>query len=302
MAELNGPYVAFRIGWTVSGSTSFDVFRRVGLTGAVTQVGSGVPILGTLPDGRAFWMDTTAPIGEPLYYRFVGSTGAVINWVGPFVLPDVGATWLTDPVRPWADIRMDTCPPGEGNHRPDCPNTAPEFVWGGFTGTLDMPVDAGLFDILNAEHPADVFARRKYAEGGFRFFTTTLDAIDRVYDLFTAGGVLLLRTPPEYGWHQQFIQPGTPEMAYVSRDQRRPERMWDVPFTVVDQPFGPIQGTDCNNWCDVRSAFPTFAQMTAYPGTWYDLADGSVLCPSLPPGEDGFGLGGFGSGPFGDGG
>lgn len=283
MVTHNGPYISFRINWSLSASSTFVVLRRVGTDGPVVEVGTALPVLGTLPDGDAVWLDTTAPIGQDVYYTFTGSTGASTGWMGPYVLPVQGDAWLTDPQRPWADIRLDTCPPGSGNHREGCGDTAPEFVWGGFTGSMDMPVDALLLDILNAEHPSITFARRKHVRGSFRFFTTSLDAIDRVYDLFTAGGVLLLRTPDEYGWHDQFLQPGTPEMTYHARDQRRPLRSWDVPFTIVDQPFGPIQGTDCNNWCDVRSAFPTFADLTAAPGTWYDMADGSVLCPSEAP-------------------
>lgn len=302
MPDLNGPYVHFWTAWPGSPNVTQDVFRRVGPDGPVIQVADDVPVLGSMPNGVAVWIDTTAPIGVDLYYEFIGNTGTTTGWLGPYVLPEEGVTWLSDPMRPWADIRLDTCPPGAGNHRPDCPTQSPEFVWGGFTGTLDTPVDAGLFDVLNAEHPADVFARRKYANGSFRFFTTTLDAIDRVYDLFTAGGVLMLRTPDEYGWHDQFIQPGTPQMEYTSRDQRRPLRTWDVPFTVVDRPFGPIQGTDCNNWCEVELAFPTFQDLTDYPATWRDMAEGGVLCPDTPPELDGFGMGPFGSGPFGDGG
>ena len=302
MVQHAGPYVSFRIDWSGTSSTTYNVFRRIGLDGDILQVGTNERILGTTPDGRAVWFDTTAPIGTGVYYRFVGSSGAATGWGGPHVLPAEGRTWLTDPMRPWADLSMDTCPAGSGNHRPGCPDPAPAFIWGGFTDTLDLEADAGLFDVLNAEHPADVYARRKYASGSLRFFTTTLDAIDRVYDLFTAGGALLLRTPDTYGWHDQFVQPGTVQMGHASRDQRRPERVWDVPFTVVDQPFGPIQGTDCNNWCDVKRLFPTFADLTNYPATWMDMADGSVLCPDAPPETDGFGMGGFGDGPFGDGG
>lgn len=300
MADFPGPYVSFTLDFSASASTTFDVRRRVGLDGTEELVGDDLPILGTNPDGRAAWIDTTAPIGVDLYYNFTGNSGATTGWSGPYVLPATGAVWLTDPMRPWADLELDTCP--VGGHRLGCPNTAPEFIWGGFTGDLTARADAGLFDVLNAERPADVFARRKFADGSLRFFTTTLDAIDRVYDLFTAGGPLLLRVPDEYGWHDAFIQPRDLKRAYVSRDQRRPIRVWDFDFTIVDQPFGPIQGTDCNNWCDVREAFPTFADLTAYPGTWYDLVNGDVLCPDTPPGEDGFGLGPFGDGPFGDGG
>jgi hypothetical protein len=298
MADPESPVFAFTV--TAVSSTSFDGFRMVGSpTADRTQVLFDGPVLGT--PGAMIWWDVTAPLGVDLYYEFISNLGSTTGILGPIVF-DAGRTWLTDPVRPWADIGMDTCPPGDGNHRPECVTPDPVFVWGGFTNSLTMPVDAGLFDVLNAEHPADVFARRKYADGSFRFFTRTLEAIDLVYDLFTAGGPLMLRTPAIYGWHDQFIQPGTPAMTFVTADQRHPIRQWDVPFTVVDRPIGPIQGTDCNNWCEVEEAFTTFADLTAYPGTWGDLMQGEVLCPVTPPELDGFGMGGFGDGPFGDGG
>ena len=276
MADPSTPVFPFTA--TAVTSTSFDAFRMVGSpTADRVQVLFDGPVLGT--PGALIWWDVTAPLGVDLYYEFISNLGATTGVLGPFQFP-AGQTWLSDPMRPWADLAMDTCPPGTGNHRPECGDEDPAFVWGGFTGDLVMPHDAGLFDVLNAEHPADVFGRRKYADGSFRFFTRTLEAISLVYDLFTAGGPLMLRTPAEYGWSDQFLQPLNVAMSYVSADQRIPFRQWDVPFTLVDQPFGPAQGTDCNNWCEVEAAFPTFADLTAAAGfSWGDLMRGDVLCP-----------------------
>lgn len=298
MAEFESPVFAFTV--TAVTSTSFDGFRMVGAPDAPrTQVLHDGPVLGT--PGALIWWDVTAPLGVELYYEFISNLGSTTGILGPIVFPEEGYTWLTDPLRPWADLRMDVCPAGTA-HRPGCGDTDPALVWGGFTDAQETEVDATLLPILNAEVPADTFARRKYAAGSFRFFTRTLEAIDWVYELFTAGGPLMLRVPPVYGQRDIFIQPGTPAMGYVSRDQRRPERVWDVSYTVVDQPFGPMQGTNCNNWCEVEELFPTFADLTAYPATWGDLMRGNVLCNPDPPEEDGFGMGPFGSGPFGDGG
>lgn len=275
----DGPYMVLRVSWSGSASTRMTVRRRVGTSGEGEEIATDVPIVGTAPDGRSVFTDTTAPTGVTFYYKLTGNTGATTGWTGPYSITDDGATWLTDPQRPWADLRLDACPPGSA-HADACGSADPAFVWGGFTRSLDHTADAGLFDVLDAEHPADVFGRRKYAAGSFRFFTRGLDAIDRVYDLFTAGGPLMLRAPSVYGWHDQFIQPGTLEMTHVSRDQRRTLRQWDVPFTVVGQPAGAPQGTACANWCEVRDRFPTFADLTSSPGTWWDLADGTVLCPA----------------------
>lgn len=301
MADIPGPYVQLNI-VTSASNTALSVERSTeGPDGPWTMIQPVVPLL----DGRAFYIDTTAPIANSgfttFWYRLVTNVTGFTQVVTVIAADPIQAVWLTDPVRPWADLSMDTCSTTDG-HEPGCSTPDPEFVWGGFTGTLDMVEDVGLHPILNAERPADVFARRKYAEGAFTFFTRSLDAIDQVYDLFTAGGPLMLRVPAVYGWHDTFIQPGTLAMSHPFRDQRRPERRWDVPFVVVDRPLGPVQGTDCNNWCAVEEAFPSMQSMADYPGTWADLANGDVLCPNTPPGEDGFGMGGFGDGPFGDGG
>lgn len=277
--------------------TSYTISRSVnGAAGPFLTLGVNVPLLGE----RALFTDTTAPIGVPLTYRAVGDqSGTVLLGVDIGTLPDTGEVWLKDPLRPWADLSFDFCDTTEGHHAPECSEPNPAFVWAGF-GQQTWQVDAGLFPILNAERPADIYARRKFADGTLTFFTRTLDAIDRIYDLFTAGGVLFLQLPTVYGWDDAFIQPGDVTQSYISRDQRRPDRFWSVPFTIVDQPIGPIQGTECANWCAVEESFATFADLTASPGTWLDLLRGDVLCP--PGLDDGFGAGLFGDGPFGDGG
>lgn len=275
--------------------TAYTLGRStVGPAGPFVILGENLPLLGE----RSVFVDTTAPLGVPLYYTGFGKeTGSAFNVVlGP--IEATTSAWLKDPLRPWADIELDFCDTAAG-HSSGCTTPDPAFIWGGL-GDQKWNDDAGLFTVLDSETPADVWARRKFADGTMRFFTRTLDAIDRVYDLFTAGGPLLLQLPPEYGWHDRFIQPGQVTQEYGSRDQRRPLRSWTVPFTVVDRPLGPAQGTACANWCAVQESFSTFGDMTATGMTWLDLLEGDVLCP--PGAVDGFGIGSFGDGPFGDGG
>lgn len=298
MADNSG-YVIIHV--TFAGGLLDETYQMsrstVSIDGPWTVLGEHIPLLAE----RAVYTDTTAPIGVPLWYRIISDQTGNDGYSEESALPALGQVWLKDPLRPWADIPLDFCDVPTSGHVPGCATPDPEFVWVGLgQGTWDM--DAGLFPILNAEYPADVFARRKFETNSMTFFTKTLDAIDRVYDLFTASGPLLLQLPDEYGWHDHFIQPGAVARDYISRDQRRPERRWTVPFVVVDQPLGPAQGTECANWCAVQDAFPTYAALTSMPGTFEDLLAGDILCPDTPPEEDGFGIGPFGDGPFGDGG
>jgi hypothetical protein len=278
----NSGYVIIHV--TFAGGLLDETYQMarstVSIDGPWTILGEHIPLLGE----RAVYTDTTAPIGVPLWYRIVSDQTGNDGFSEEAALPALGQVWLKDPLRPWADIPMDFCDVATSGHVQGCTSPDPEFVWVGL-GQGEWEADTGLFPVLNAEYPADVWARRKFENNSLRFFTKTLDAIDRVYDLFTAGGPLLLQLPDEYGWHDHYIQPGAVTRNYISRDQRRPERVWDVPFTVVDRPLGPGQGTECANWCAVQDAFPTYGDFVTAPGTFEDLLAGDVLCPGGVPAD-----------------
>lgn len=260
--------------------TSYRLERATAPSGPYVTIAVAAPLLAE----QAVYADTTAPFGMPLYYRATGDqTGAVTTYTaGP--LDQAGQVWLRDPLRPWADLALDFCDAAQSGHVPGCAQPTPDLVWVGL-GDETWRADAGLFDVLNAETPADVWARRKHADTTLTFFTRTLAAADRVYALFTAGGPLFLQLPPEYGWADAFVQPGDVAMSRISRDQRRPERRWEVPITVVDRPLGPAQGTVCANWCALADAFPTYGDLAGAGGTFGDLAAGEVLCPGGEPVE-----------------
>lgn len=239
--------------------------------------------------GTGFFYDNTVPFDTPVWYRFgyvTVSGGQIIETFlpgfdeGPLTLASSGMVVLSDPLRPWADIEFGFCETPQTLAAMACSPSAPDFIWSRFGDRVSRS-DAGLFDILDAERPADVYARRKDHNGRFLFLTKTLDAIDRVYDLFTVGGPLYLRAPAEYGDFDFALQPGDLVRDYLTGtiDQREPFRLWGAPYTVVDLPLGPQQGPDCANWCDVKAAFPTFADMTAAGGTWADIATGATVCP-----------------------
>lgn len=286
-------FISVPVDFTAEAGTQTEatVSRGASATGPWTELDT-IPLLGE----QAFYNDVGAPIGEATWYQAVADDGTTEVY-GPFTDVDTGTVWLKDPLRPWASLEFDFCDTASGHHTCDTPD--PVLVWGGF-GTETWRVDAGLFDVLNAEHPADVYARRKNADGQLVFFTRSIAAKDTVYQLFTAGGPLFLQAPAVYGWTDAYIQPLDVSHDIMFRDQRRPERRWEVPFVIVDAPTGPIQGALCATWCEVDEAFGTFADQTAQMGTWGDVLSGELVCPTEPPVPDGFGAGGFGSGPFGD--
>lgn len=262
----------FLIDLTPSGGT--DTFATVergpSAAGPWTELRT-VPLL----DLQAVFIDATAPLDVPVYYRITGNDVGT-QAVGPITVDSLGMVWVKDPLRPWATVAFDLCETADED--PECAPNTPEYIWVGF-GDEQWRADALLLDRLNAETPADVYGRRKYMDGSFRVITRSLAARDAVYTLFTAGGPVLVQLPAVYGWADAYVQPDTVQQEYFRQDQRVPDRLFIVPFTRVDAPVGPVQGALCATWCEVAETFATFADLTAAGGTYLDLADGSLVCP-----------------------
>lgn len=260
-----------------------------------------VPLTGEV--GVTF--DTTVPLDTPVWYRWTGDPGGEVIIQGPYTEASDGTVLLKDPTRPWANLSFAFCASQSQATDLICTPGEPHLVWARF-GDENRRVDAGLFDRLDSETPADVYGRRKDVDSSWQFFSRSLAAAEDVRVLFTAGGPLQIQAPAMYGIPDMFMQPLDLQKGYLNDtvDQRLPYRRWNTPTVRVDAvTAGPVQGTDCSNWCAVEEAFPTFADMTAAGGTWLDVAAGTVQCPDgPPPGGDGFGFGPFGDGPFGDGG
>jgi hypothetical protein len=304
MTTYNVVHAVFATGSDLLTAT---VERGTSVTGPWTLIGqmslSGDAAPPVVDEG--YYYDNTAPFDTAVWYRVSRylATGALDAQVivGPLTLTGNGNVVLSDPLRPWADLEFSFCETPQQATAALCDPTGPDRVWTRF-GDRNRAVDAGLFNVLDAEHPADVYARRKDHSGTGRFLTKSLAAVDAVYDLFTAGGPLYLRAPAAYGRTDFALQPGDLGETFLTDriDQRLPLRTWNFPYVVVDAPLGPQQGPDCANWCAVKTAFPTFADLTVTGDTWRDVASGATLCPEGV--EDGFGLGPYGGGPYGDGG
>lgn len=245
-----------------------------------------------------FVIDTEAPLNTPVTYRafedVVGLDPSANVVTGGPVTITTAYQWFKDPSRPWANIRVDLCP-----YSPPCTGT------GGVSllrlGNKTRASDANLIPILDRELPADIWARRKGIVSSVTFLTRSLDAIDQVYDLFTAGGPLFLQFDPLFGWDDAYWQPGELLEEYTgSANQRTPVRRWTVPLVQVDRPspVSPAQGVACANWCVIEETYATSQALADTGLTWLDVAD----CTAVPTPTDGYGFGPYGSGPYGDGG
>jgi len=176
-----------------------------------------------------------------------------------------------------------------------------DIAWVGF-GDKTRAADAGLFPVLDDERPADVFARRKDIVTRIMFLSRALGAIQAVYELFTAGGPLLVQVPAEYGMdapygqRDRYYQPDDLAEAYLSLDQRKTYRLWTAPATAVDAPVGEPQGTDTANWCALADTYATMGAYASSGYTWAQAATGEATTTNLP---GLYGAGPYGSGPYG---
>lgn len=241
--------------------------------------------------------DTTAPLDTPVWYRWTGDPGGAVIIQGSFLEESEGTVLLKDPLRPWANIELTFCATSQGIPRLLCAQTGPELIWAGL-GDKTYRADANLFDVYNARVPADIFGYRKRLDGEMRIYSKTLAAKDAVEILFAGGGPLQIQLPAVYGFPDAVVQPGDLVEAYIASDQRIPYRLWTAPFTVVDTPGGPVQGTVDANWCAVEEAFGTFADLTASGNTWAQVASGEAV--GGEPLVDGYGEGPYGEGPYGE--
>lgn len=276
------------------------LYRQVGAVDAPGEYVRG--LFGTALLGeQAYVSDHEAPLDVQVWYTVVGSPTASMS-AGPFTIPSNGYVWLKDPGRPWADLRLDLCSQPD-NGRGECSEPDDTLAWVGFQDKV-RAMDAGLFDVLDWERPATVYARRKDITTGILFLSRTRDSITSVYELFTAGGPVFVQVPDIYAMKHtgasrpadRYYQPGDLKEAYISNDQRRPVRLWSAPATAVNLPIGLPQGTDTANWCALADEYATYADLTTTGYTWGQVATGQA---SAAPTSGLYGGGTYGGGIYG---
>jgi len=274
--------------------TTATIERGPSATGPWTLIGE----IDLLAEVGIFY-DTSAPLDTLVWYRWTGMPRDVVIIQGPYIEVSTGTVLIKDPLRPWANLELFFCEHADQALARICTPRGPELVWAGFGDSKVRRADANLFDIYQSAVPADIWGRRKRMDGELKIFSKSLAALEAVETLFTGGGPIQIQTPAEYGLPDIVVQPGDLSETYISRDQRRPYRIWDAPWTIVDTPLGPGQGTAEANWCIIAETFPTYADLTASGFTWGQVASGEA---TQAPAVDGYGEGLYGDGPYGDGG
>lgn len=284
---LIGLYVEITPVTVDPGDPQYAIVERIMPDGSFVRVRGADPVNLVGTPAAAVLIDAEAPFGVPLSYRAYAvefpaaiTTSAVVMLAVPTVM------WFKDPLRPWANYTADYCAqPAAVCVTPDQPISVARY------GAKERAADTGLFGVLNAERPADIWARRKDWTTSITFLSRTLAAVDTIETLFTAGGPLLLQIPPIYGWPDKYFQPDTLADDTIGEDQRKPYRLWSVPLAPVDRPPPALgeQGTAAANWCAVAARYATSDELTATGQTWQQLATTGAFTP----------LSGYGSGIYG---
>lgn len=248
-----------------------------------------------------FLTDSEAPLDTLVHYRAFEDVTGLDPHANEIISNSVTVTssgfqWFKDPARPWANVRVDLCSERDGPcSDPENPVSLMRL------GDKTRASDANLIPVLDRELPADIWARRKGIVSSVTFLTRTLTAVGSVYDLFTAGGPILIQVDAAFGWPDAYWQPGELSEVYTgSADQRTPYRMWTVPLVQVDQPSPATaaQGTACANWCIIEDLYATCQALTDTGFTWRDVVNCNATAGIAS--FSGYGDGGYGDGPYGD--
>lgn len=300
-ADATYAHVLLRTEFSATGSLTAVVERSTdgGVTWTAVR-GSPVDLVGPDPGAGnriAYLYDVEAPLNVALNYRSTNNLGTV-TLAGPVtIVAAANVSWLKDPARPWANLRLDDCQDTPVPTICATPLTEPaiSLVASGL-GAETRAGDFALFPVLNRTRPDDVYGYRKDVVTSWQVVSKTLNSMDLLTTFYAWGGPIFLQLPPVYGWPDRYYQPGDADTSRLSKDLRIPYRLWDVPLTVVDAPVGAAQGTAENNWCVIEATYPTMGDIFATGFTWGDVVAGAAVA------LDGYGFGAYGDGPYGDGG
>jgi hypothetical protein len=88
------------------------------------------------------------------------------------------------------------------------------------------------------------------------------------------GSPLLFSAPPAYGVPDRYMAIANETVARGVQDHTYPARMIQMPFTTVDRPVGPTQGTCGHRIDDICATYPTWAAAQAASIDWGRILTG----------------------------
>lgn len=244
-----------------------DVVRLHGVTADLTDAFGTWPMIRT-SDGLAVFYDTELPLDTPVYYRADSSQDLTTAsaTAGPVSIASGGAVWIKDPVRPAHDLQATLA---TSVTDPTCDPTAGIYFIG-FSGS-GYASATGRFDVEDSPYPVIAARPRRALTSAFVLVTRQLADRDRLRTLLASGGVLLLQTPPEWGYGDMYVDVGEASEDRIARDHRVPWRTWQLPFAQTLSPSGLQFGVDGARWVDLCDVYATWGDATAAGKTWLDV-------------------------------
>jgi hypothetical protein len=223
--------------------------------------------------GRAVFYDTELPLDTAVYYRADSSQALTTAsaTAGPVTIASDGDIWLKDPIRPAHDVRITlaataleaACDPTRGVY----------FV--GF-GESSYASKSGRFTVEDSPYPIISGRPRQALSTSMVLVTRMLADRDAVRTLLSTGDVLLLQTPPDWGYGDMYVDVGDASEARLARDHRKPYRQWQLPIVQTDQPPGLQFGVDAARWLDTCDVYATWGAVKAAGKTWLDVLQREV--------------------------
>ena len=245
------PYVTLAIAMTGATITRVKV-ERLDPDGFWRTIvgGDSVPLVA----GQGTTQDHEGPLDKAVQYRAsqlvpVGSEVVTSAWV---TVNSNGRTYLKDMSNPTLIVEI-----------PVVTSIA----------TLTRNARAGVFSVIDRANPIVVSTRRQGPTGEMIAHTLTDAEREQVVDILTRGVVLLLQTPPPYGFGAQYVSIGDVAEARVGLAYEQ-SRRWTMPFVVVDRPEGlSAPSTIVKTWQAVKDTYPTWGDLKASGKTWRQLLE-----------------------------
>jgi hypothetical protein len=199
--------------------------------------------------------------------RIIGPTTALTTVSTSLTLASNGGFWLRDPVRPCNDVRMELCVDD-----PECGVNGGVFV--AEMSTEGYAPNQVLQLPTNARRPIAITRQRRDADSQLTVVTATFPDRDAVLAINAPGSPLLFSAPPAYGVPDRYMSVANETVARGVQDHTYPARMIQMPFTTVDRPVGPTQGTCGHRIDDICATYPTWAAAQAASIDWGRILTG----------------------------
>lgn len=190
----------------------------------------------------------------------------------PVTIACDGCLRLGDPVRPCNDVRICLCEDGS-----DCGATGGLFFVGMYPDT--HAANSGTMMPTNSRYPVNISRNRMAPTSNLQVVATTFEARDALIELLSPGSTLLLRTPPEYGVGDRYLDFGDVSATPGLADMTNQHRIISLPNAETLPPPGPTQGVCGARITDLCDVYATWNDLIAAGLTWADLIRGDASTP-----------------------